>query len=374
MESTHIAVIGGGLCGLSTAWQLARRNKKVHLLEARTFDHLAGSSHGAARIFRTAYTDPLYADLMVEAEAEWAHLEQTCGQPLRHARPACFFGPKGGPWDRFAETARVQTSSLHILDLPTARARFPMFRFLDGDGVISDDSAGVVAAADTLAALVDAARALGATLETHRPVTALGFHPSGWRLETPRGVLYADKLVVCAGPWTAALLPTLAAPLTVVPQTVAYLDYGVPPEDFPVWAWFGTGDEPEVQGDFFYGLEDVGEHRHKAASHLTSGPGIDPDAPRPDPDGTDLRRFLDWRIVGHRPRILAEEGCVYTCTDDEDFVLSAVPGMPDLVVGAGLSGHGFKFGPLLGRILAELCIDYKTTVAPFEAHRGRFSL
>jgi len=81
------------------------------------------------------------------------------------------------------------------------------------------------------------------------------------------------------------------------------------------------------------------------------------------------RQRFAWTLTG----VVGSEACHYTNTHDEVFVLDAAPGLPGVVVGAGFSGHGFKFGPLTGRILAELVMDGVTTVDPFEAHRARFA-
>ena len=137
----------------------------------------------------------------------------------------------------------------------------------------------------------------------------------------------------------------------------------------PPWIWQGSGDDNN-----YYGLPSMGRPGAKVALHRTLGPADDPDD-RYDAE-PEVWAVMDWarqRFAWTLTGVVGSEACHYTNTHDEVFVLDAAPGLPGVVVGAGFSGHGFKFGPLTGRILAELVMDGVTTVAPFEAHRARFA-
>jgi glycine/D-amino acid oxidase-like deaminating enzyme len=150
-----------------------------------------------------------------------------------------------------------------------------------------------------------------------------------------------------------------------VRQTVGYFD--VPgAADFPVWAWRGVGD-------FYYGLPSFQRPGIKAANHRVSGTPDDPDVTAGEGDVADVRAFLAAQLSVPVGPTLATERCFYTNTETEDFVLAHHPGSEAVVVGAGMSGHGFKFGPLTGRILAELALDGRTSVPAFEAVRRRFA-
>jgi monomeric sarcosine oxidase len=358
-----VVVVGAGINGLCAAWWLNRRGARVAVVEQHALAHDRGSSHGRSRITRSAYADAAYVRLMQVAHGEaWPALEADAGRPLRRKRDGCFFGPIDGPFRDYVDAIAQVDVDAEAIEGAEARRRFPMFRFPAGVAAVHDRTAAVVAAADTMDALRGLLRARGVVLAEGCAVTELA--PAERRVETSRGVLVADRFVVAAGPWTSRLLPGLKPRLTPVRQTVGYFD--VPgAADFPVWAWRG-------REDFYYGLPEFQRPGLKAANHRTSGVADDPDV-----DGTlpvdDVRAFLDAQLAVPVGELLATERCFYTNTDDEDFVIDHVPGAPNVVVAAGMSGHGFKFGPLTGRILAELALDGRSSVAAFEAERRRFS-
>ena len=184
-------------------------------------------------------------------------------------------------------------------------------------------------------------------------------------VDTDRGRLRAQHIVVTTGAWSAGLLPGLKHTLVPIRQTVAYVDTDVDAAALPVWAWRG-------EGDFFYGLPEFQRPGLKAAKHVVEASGDDPDGDPGPPDVTDVLAFLGEHLAAPPRAVLAVERCLYTVAPNEDFILDHHPASRAVVVGVGMSGHGFKFGPLTGRILAELTLDGKTTVAPFEAARARF--
>ena len=163
--------------------------------------------------------------------------------------------------------------------------------------------------------------------------------------------------------------PAAAAPhLRVYRQTVCY--YDAPQADgLPVWVWLGR--EP---GAFFYGLPAFGRPGAKLAWHRSVGTPDDPDDPGQD-ETAEADRFAAERVLPEQaaPRI-ATERCLFTMTADDRFLLGPHPAEPRLLLGAACSGHGFKLGPLTGRVLAELATAGRSTIAAFEDNRGRFSI
>lgn len=367
MTQFDVLVVGGGLNGLCTAWWLLRRGVRVGLVEQFALGHDRGSSHGASRITRSAYADAVYVRLMQVAHAEaWPALEADAATRLIHRRDACLFGPNGGPFQDYLDALSGIDVDVEALDPTEARRRFPVFRFPGDLGVLHDRTAGIVAAADTIAALTRIVRA-GATVLEGTTVHAID--PRGPTVDTSRGTLRAERIVVTAGAWAGRLLPHLAPLLTPIRQTVAHLDIDGDAAAFPLWAWRGVGD-------FYYGLPAFQRPGIKAAKHVLDGSPVDPDAPADAPpdasEGREVVAFLNEHLTSPPRAVLSTERCLYTVAPDEDFVLDHHPESAAVVVGAGFSGHGFKFGPLTGRILAELALDGRTTVAPFEANRARF--
>ncbi len=371
-------VIGGGIQGLSTAWHLARLGgERVGLVEQFRFAHSLGSSHGQSRITRSSYADPLYVELMQHAHLEeWPRLEQACGTRLIHRNDGAFFGPADGPFEAYARAVAKVGADVERIDAAEARRRFPLFAFPDAVGVLHDRTGGLIAASDTIDALtrrcwIDGVHGLE---DTH--VQAIDPSQDPIVVTTNRGTLQAERVIVTAGAWAARLVPQLATRLVVRRQHVGYFELDAPASaqrlgQFPVWAYLGSGPD-----GLRYGLPEYGGRGVKAALGSLTGPADDPDV-HEAPDEEMLERthrfFAEQLSVPIRSRVHAET-CWFTSTATEDFVIAAVPGTQHMWVGSACSGHGFKFGPLVGRILAELALTGRSSVAPFERERGRFEL
>jgi sarcosine oxidase len=371
-------VIGAGISGLAAAWQLQELGcRHVTVVERFQPRHDRGSSHGPSRIARSFYADPVYVELMQEASrSEWPRLQHHAGETLLHARSGCFFGLPGRGFDGFRKTLEKRKVDAELLSPREAAVRFPQFRFEGTAGAIEDRTAAVVAADRTLATLVALLHAGGAEILEATTVTSLQISPASIRVETDRGILRTERAVVTAGPWTGRLLPFLAPHLSVARQHVGYFRLpgapkGMSIERFPVWAY--VGEDPH---DFYYGLPAFGRPGVKVARHRTSLEGDDPDRD-PGPSSAaleELERFLDARFTAGRGKRISAETCLYTNTPTEDFVIDLHPRNPRLAIGAGFSGHGFKFGPLVGRILAELVWKGEASSETFRRYRKLFSV
>ncbi|MEO5987878.1 MAG: FAD-dependent oxidoreductase [Candidatus Eisenbacteria bacterium] len=371
-------VIGGGIHGLSTAWHLARLGaERVALVEQFRFGHAKGSSHGHSRITRSSYGDALYVELMQHAHGEeWPRLEQACGTPLVHPNDGAYFGPADGPFEDYARAVASVGADVERIGIPEARRRFPLFAFPDAVGVLHDHTGGLIAACDTIEALtrrcwIDGVHGLEET-------RVIGIDPSRDPVvvTTDRGTLLAERVVITAGAWVQRLVPELAGRVIIKRQHVGYFELDAPTQaqrlgHFPVWAYLGHGEN-----GLRYGLPEFGSRGVKAALHTLAVAPDDPDQVVA-PDEAVLERtrhfFAEQLSVPIRSRVHAET-CWFTSTASEDFVLDACPGAERVWVGSACSGHGFKFGPLVGRILAELALNGRSTVEPFERHRGRFAL
>ncbi len=377
-RTRDVLVVGGGLNGLASAWQLARLGAgRIAVLERFRPGHRFGSSHGAARVIRTTYPSAVYANLMRIANAEeWPRLERSAEEPLIHRHGGIFFGPAGGLYDGYAEAMAAFPDEVDRLSPSEAARRFPGFRFEDAAGALWDRSAGVIAAARTLRALDRLCRSAGVEILEETRVTGIAPGPEAIRVATDRGTHRAERVVVTAGAWTATLVPELSRRLTVKRQHVGFYRLGtdradVSPERFPIWAYLGREED-----DFYYGLPEFEREGVKAARHVTSGgEGDDPDAVREpsEPALGDLDAFVARLFTAPVEARVGAETCLYTNAPNEDFILDRHPSDPRIVIGAGFSGHGFKFGPLTGRILAELCLHGRTSVPPFEANRRVFA-
>lgn len=363
--------------GLATAWHLARRGvPRVALVERFRLGHDRGSSHGYSRITRSTYGDPMWVRLMQVAHGEeWPRLETEAGERLRHPTPGLFFGPPEGAFEQWAAAVATAGADVERLDAAEARRRFPLFRFAGVAGVLHDRTAALVAADATIRALARRCIVEGVHVLDRTRVLRIGWDARPFAVTTDRGALLAERLVIAAGPWTGALVPALAPALTVRRQSVGFFRLDAPPDAvrpgaFPVWVHLGPG----VNG-IRYGLPEFGREGVKVGVHEVAGRSQDPDEPSA-PDEATLARVQEFATGLFAVRVSARlhaETCFYTSTASEDFILDELPGVPGAVVVSACSGHGFKFAPLVGRLAAELVLEGRTGVDPFERDRARFS-
>lgn len=352
-----VLVLGAGIHGLCTAFWLVQRGvRRIAVLDRYGPGHALGSSHGGTRITRTSYHDAKFVALAQAAHRDgWPTLERALAQPLRVRTPGVFHGPPGGPFDAYLVAATQVPDVLEPLSPTAAAARFPVLRFAAGDAVLHDHSAAVVLAARTMAALRAWLAAHGVQFGWHQGVEHLEADAHGVRAATAQGCLCAAGAVVAAGPELATLAADLAPPLTVVHQQVGYfaLDAAaatLEPGAFPVWAHVAPGP-----AGFTYGLPALEGAGAKAAVHRTTAPA-QPEHASPEPDPAELLAMARARFTVPVLGLAATERCRYTMTQDQDFRVERRPGAP-LVGIAACSGHGFKFGPEIGRLAAARLLD-----------------
>ncbi len=336
-ERAEFVVVGAGITGLSAAWALARRGREVLVLEQAAVGHRSGGSQGSCRIFRLGYEHAEYVRLAKRARALWSELEAASGDRLLHPVPQLTFGSQ---MDQVHEAMRAEGASCELLTIQQAAERFPGVA-ASGPVLLEPESA-VIAADKALAAL----DRLSQQVRCGVRVTALAEQGRGVRISTTHGDIEADRVIVCAGPWSAGLLcgTGVDVPGAATLEQVAYLkDAG----DLPIVVHYG--------GEFPYGLPEPGSGRYKIGIHH-GGPDVDPDRQVHSEDpalAERIERAARTLLPTTDPRPVASERCVYDNSPDTDFIVDRDG---SIVVGCGTSGHGFKFGPLLGEWLADLAI------------------
>jgi sarcosine oxidase len=369
-------VVGLGALGSATAWQLASRGVEVVGLERFELGHHRGASHDTSRILRRSYHTPGYVRLAGEAYADWAALEGASGEALVTRTGGLDLFPPGAaipPADYLNSLASCGVPFAE-LDADQVAARWPALRLPAGTLAVHQSDTSIVPAARSTAAMQRLAREAGARLHGDVRVLAiddLGAH--GVAVRTAAETFRARRVVLTADAWTNDLLAPLGAalPLTVTREQVTYFaperpgDFGA--DRLPVWIWM---DDPS-----FYGFPTYGEggngHLVKAAQDC-GGAVTTADGRSFETDGAALallERFAHDLLPGVGPAQKTVT-CLYTLTPDRDFVVGPVPGHPAVVVGLG-AGHGFKFAPTFGRVLADLAVEGGTSseIAAFAPDR-----
>jgi len=337
-----VAIVGAGLLGLAAGRALATRGYDVVVLERAEVGHAGSGSKGSARIFRLGYPDPAYVRAARRSGELWRELEAKSGRPILWPTPQLTLGAGLRGVQR---AMRVAGAPCELLTAAEAAERFPALNS-GGPALLEPDSA-VIAAAEAVAALA------AGVPDLRTSVRVLRLTDEGDRvtLLTSAGRITARTAVITAGPWSGGLLASLSVPLPGRP-TLEQVSYLRPASQD------GSADPPIFichTDRAPYGLPVPGSQVYKIGIH-PSGPAVDPDGQDPSPDQrlvSQLAEVAARYLPGYDPEPVSTERCVYDNSPDEDFVLDRVG---SVVIGSGTSGHGFKFGPLLGEWLADLAI------------------
>jgi monomeric sarcosine oxidase len=356
---------------MASACALAARDAGVTVLERFSVGHGWASSHGLTRAIRHEYGPlALYTRMAARSLTLWEDLERETGRRLYTETGVLTLGQEGDG-QTLAGLAVMREEGLPVerLSHDECARRFPQFQ-PEGYGAITwNPRGGMLHASDCLLALRERLTARGGRLREGAQVARV--EPVGVRARVwlaDGATLEADRVIVTAGPWVQDVLPGLA-PVRATRQQVCYFAGADA-------ALFAVGAFPVFLAEMeSYGFPLQGPGWLKVASHIT-GSAVNPNDgyAADEAEVASVRDFLRRVIPAAGALDLAlVDRCMYDMTPDEDFILDHVPGAESVIVGSGFSGHGFKFGVLIGELLAALALD-EPPAFPLERFRlSRFS-
>jgi sarcosine oxidase len=368
MKTYDIVVVGLGAMGSAAVYHLARRGARVLGLERFEPGHDRGSSHGGTRIIRLGYFEHAsYVPLLRRSYALWRELEAAAGEPLLHITGIAEIGrPDGALISGTLASSRLHALPHEVLDARELMRRYPAFHLPpDFIGVVQPDG-GFVLAEPAVQAHQRLARQAGAELRFAETVQHIEASAGGVRITTDHAVVDADSAIIAAGAWTKKLVPDLAM-LRATRQVMAWFT----PQDA---ACFAPGRFPvfmlESRLGIHYGfpLDATGL---KISKHFHQDETVDPDnysrTVTPE-DQSLIRSGLAYLPAANGP-LRSAQTCLYTMTPDGDFIVDRLRSASNILVASPCSGHGFKFAPVIGEMLADLATTGTT------AHDiSRFSL
>ena len=355
-----VIVVGAGINGVTAAIEFKKRGHQVILVDPGPLPHPLAASTDISKAVRTAYgADEVYAALAERSIPLWREWNREFGTELYHEVGFLFLRQQQmQPGDFEFESLKVLEQhgrKVERIDSTTLRERFPAWnaeRYSDG---IFERQAGYVESGHVVALLVERAKSLGVELRKGSQFTGLDEDDEGLRgvlLDTGQRIP-GDLVVMAVGAWTPYVLPFTRKFFRATGQPVFHLKPAQPElfasERFPV---FGA----DISTTGYYGFPLSRDGIVKIANH---GPGrqMSPDSfdrtvtPQEEKD---LREFLSWTFptLADAP-IVYKRICFYCDTRDGHFWIATDPEHPGLVVATGDSGHGFKFAPVLGEIIAD---------------------
>ncbi|GAU70226.1 monomeric sarcosine oxidase [Streptomyces sp. NBRC 110611] len=367
MSPTYdVIVIGLGGMGSAAAHHLSARGARVLGLEKFGPVHQRGSSHGGSRMTRQSYfEDPAYVPLLLRAYELYDELERATGRDIATLCGGVMVGrPDARTVAGSLRSARQWDLPHEMLDAKEIRRRFPTLRPKDDEVALYERKAGFLRPENTVAAHLQLATRQGADLHFDEPMTRWEPCRGGVRVHTAENAYTAGQLVLCPGAWAPGLLTDLGVPFTVERHVTYWFQPtgGVGPfrpESHPVYIW---EDPAGVQAYGFPAID--GPELGAKAAFFRKGVVCTAETVDRTVHDDEVRAMADHmsHCVPDLPgTFLKAATCLYTNTPDEHFVLARHPAHPEsTTVACGFSGHGFKFVPVVGEIVADLALTGST--------------
>ncbi|MDA0215246.1 MAG: N-methyl-L-tryptophan oxidase [Planctomycetota bacterium] len=361
-QQWDVIVVGMGAMGSAAVWHLARRGKRVLGIEQFSRGHDRGSSHGGSRIIRFAYFEHSdYVPLLQRSDMLWKEIEKRSGEKLVHRCGVLY----GGVHSSEVIAGVKHSSQLHGIPIESINpaqigSRFPAFAKCSEpiEEFLFEPNAGFVRPERAICAMLDDAQRNGAVLREGQAVQEWRERGEGVEV-TAGGVTHlARELVLCPGAWTHELAQAINVPLVNTRQVIGWITPREP-----------TRGDSQVMPAFFIERENgVPMFGVPMASDQGSPSGIKVgfhgDGQECFADSIDrvVRRDEMTAIEAAFARaapgvagaVTASSVCMYTNTPDGHFIIDRIPGCQRTTIACGFCGHGFKFAPVVGEILADL--------------------
>ncbi len=371
-STADIIVIGGGVVGCSTAYDLARQGaKNVVLLERKAI--CGGGTAKSCAIVRTHYSIESNLVHAVESLKIFSHFDEVVGGEAGWRRTGYLI--VGSETHREPMEAVFRTQNAHGIDtavLTPAEAHefHPLLQFDDVAVIGYDSQAGYADPYLTTTAYARRAKELGVDVRTHTAVTNITLNGQTKTVATSQGVWEAPVVVMAAGPWTHNLGQMIGVefPYVVSRHKVITLQIERPYAlDWPVVKDLTTPDKiyfrPETGGMVLVGTGDHGD------------PIEYPDSLKDAVDDAHIERIAD--LIANRMPAFADAQCTagwtgpYDITPDWNPIVGPVPGYEGLFVAVGFSGHGFKLAPTIGEGLASVVLgrEARVSITPYRMER-----
>ena len=357
-----VAVIGCGGMGCGALYHLAKRGVKVCGIEQYGIAHNLGSSHGETRIIRKAYFEhPDYMPLLNRSYELWDDLAQETGKKLMVQNGLIVGGKPDSETIVNLEKCYQKYSEPHeCWTVAETRKRFPQFRIPEDSTVFYDPFGGFLFVETCVQVHLEAAQKLGAELFTSEKVLEWRRDRDGFCIQTTNGEIFADRLVLSMGAWSKNYLAQLGIQIDIWRKEVYWFRShnlaSFKPDQFPVYFF-------ETSYGTFYGFPAINEKGLKIAEHSKSNIIETADEVNRNLESLDeeeLLRFLSEYIPNAGQERTDYSVCMYSKTSDDDFILDNHPQDSNIVLAAGFSGHGFKFTPIVGEIMADLTLNGTT--------------
>jgi monomeric sarcosine oxidase len=354
-----VAVVGAGVFGAWTAWHLAKRGKKVVLLDAYGPANALASSGGESRIIRMGYgADELYTRWSQQSLGQWKKLFGDVKPPLFHETGVLWLGGRDdSQLKRTASVLRSNKIPFEIFGQAELEKKYPQISFEDIQTGILETGSGVLMARRAVAAVVASAVGFGVEYRCAQVLKPAGSGRQEAVVTSNGEKIAAGEFVFACGAWLGKVFPEVLGS-RIFPSRQEVFFFGIPagdtrfaPPALPTWLF---------QEDLFYGMPDL-ESRGLKIAYDDHGERVDPDTQSRivSAEMTDkIRKYVARRFPALRDAPIVETRvCQYENTSNGDFLIDRHPGMENVWFVGGGSGHGFKHGPAVGEYVTGRLLD-----------------
>ncbi len=361
MERFDVVVVGAGVFGAWTASHLARRDKRVLLIDAYGPANARASSAGESRIIRMGYgADEIYTKWSQKSLAQWKEFFGFKRPGLFHETGVLWLASEGDARIRAtADTLARCGVAFEQLDRATVEKRYPQINPEGIESAIFEPNSGVLMARRAVAAVVEDAIFRGVEYRVGEVVTPTGGGAKSISSVRTRGgeEFEADLFIFACGSWLGKIFPEVLGE-RIFPTRQEIYFFGVPPGD----SRFSPSKLPTFlfQGDETYGMPDIEARGFKIALDR-HGPRVDPDTQSrivSEEAAEEVRAYVGRRFPALRAAPIVETRvCQYENTSSGDFLIDRHPNADNVWFVGGGSGHGFKHGPAVGEYVAARILD-----------------
>jgi sarcosine oxidase len=387
-ERCDVVVVGLGAMGAATLYQLAKAGAKAIGIDRYAPPHDQGSSHGDTRITRLAVGEGAeYVPLVRRSQQIWRELEARDGDALFEQCGVLVMTSSGtrtshhGAADftaRTIELARTYGIAHEVLTAEQLRGRFPQFAPLRDDAIAYyEPEGGFVRPERCIAAQLKAARELGAAVIAGATVSAVESAGNVVRVRAGDRTVVADKVVVCAGMWSAELLGEPFKSLLRVCRQQLFWFKLEEPVIFPEVSPSFILSHGPLETDWCYGFPPIpGEGSMKIAAEQYTAQSLPNSLDRTVSDA-DVAAMFRTHVAGKIAGVTAERVkasvCTYTVTPDYGFIIDDHPALKNVTVVSACSGHGFKHSAAIGEAVAQRALSGSSQIDLSAFSLSRFS-
>jgi len=350
-----VIVIGIGGHGSSSIYHLAKSGLNVLGIEQFEQIHENGSSHGLSRIISlTTRVHTAYVPLIRRSFELWRELEKEYNNQILYMTGCIYIGSQDSPIFKDCVKIAIEHNLEHkIMDASEIMNNFPGFNLPSNFYGIFTKEGGFIIPEESIKAHTNLALNYGATINYNEKVLSWTDKESYIEVISDKNIYQCKKLVITAGAWNSEMFNIPNSLLSVQRQVVGWFpsdDKNIfKKENFPVWILDGGINEG-------YGFPEYGFDGLKIGIFNDSNENVDPDTYSKNINSEDIKLLTEFtKFFSKTNKGTNFNTCLFTNTPDGHWILDKHPDSKNCIIVSCCSGHGFKFAPIIGEIVTELC-------------------